>query len=130
MRRRAFEMHETAVVKGIVEAAIEAARKNGAARVAAIDVAIGDDSHVTEDALVMNFELLSTGTIVEGATVRTRRAESVFTCSDCGYAGWWQADRHCPRCGGERIEIAPVQGCVLKSIDVRETGDEPGDPAG
>ncbi len=116
-------MHEVAVVKGIVDAALRVASSNDARRVTALGIVIGDESHVTDEAFRFNFEVLSAGTIAEGAMVRVRRESRLVNCWDCMYAGPARQESVCPRCGSGRIDVSPFRDCVLESIDVEEPGD-------
>ena len=113
-------MHEVPIVRGIVQAALEAAEEQPAARIVGVSVVLGQLSHVSEDSLRFNFEVLSSGTRAEGAQVTVRTEPSEVTCWDCGATNPGLPEPVCPACGSARVEIAGGSQCYLESIDVDE----------
>jgi len=114
-------MHEASLIRGLVNASLEAADQHGAARIVGVSVVLGALSHISDEALRFNFELLSLGTAAEGAAVTIRRELGVVTCWDCGASKVAGQGRVCPACGSVRVEITGGDQCHLESIDVEET---------
>jgi hydrogenase nickel incorporation protein HypA/HybF len=111
-------MHEVALVRELVNAALEAARHNDAGRIVRISVVLGEHSHLTDEALRFNFDVLGRGTAAEGAEVIVRREPGTVICSDCGIsAGQGKA---CAGCGSEQM----ISGdeCYLENITVEGAG--------
>lgn len=110
-------MHEVAVVRELVNAALDAARHNDAGRIVRVSVVLGEHSHLTDEALRFNFEVFGRGTAAEGAEVNVRRERGTMICGDCGTtAGRGKA---CAACGSERM----IGGdeCYLEDITVEGT---------
>jgi hydrogenase nickel incorporation protein HypA/HybF len=62
-------MHEAAVMRDLMRAIETVAQAEGAARVTAIHVRLGDLSHMTPDHFREHFEDASRGTLAEGARI-------------------------------------------------------------
>ncbi|MGZ5383257.1 MAG: hydrogenase maturation nickel metallochaperone HypA [Acidimicrobiia bacterium] len=114
-------MHEVAIVRGIVKAALEAAEQQPAGRIVGVSVVLGELSHISEDSLRFNFEVLSNGTRLEGAQVIIRTEPAQVTCWDCSAANPSGPEPVCPACGSARVEIAGGSQCYVESIDLDET---------
>lgn len=111
-------MHEVGIVRGFVNAALEAAEKHQAARITSLSVVIGELANITDDAVRFNFEILSNGTPAQGATVTIRRESRRATCRDCGVTNPVGMEPVCPSCGSVRMEVSGGHQCYLESIDV------------
>ena len=111
-------MHEMGIVRGFLEAALEAAEQHQAPRIAGVSVVIGELANITDDAVRFNFELLSRGTPAEGAKVTIRRELPGVICRDCGVASPESTEQVCPSCGSVRVEVSGGLQCYLESIDV------------
>jgi hydrogenase nickel incorporation protein HypA/HybF len=102
-----------------VGAELEQSRLSG--RVLRLDLAIGRMCGVHADCFRFAFEMLSPGTIVEGAELRIDEPRAVLRCRLCGAAE--QIEElvvQCPRCGGDDIEIEGGQDLLLQSIELAE----------
>jgi len=111
-------MHEVSIVRGIVQAALEAAEQQTPGRVVGVSVVLGELSHLSEKSLRFNFEALSKGTRAEGAQVTVRREPTRVTCWDCAATSPGGREPICPVCGSVRVEVAGGGECYLESIDV------------
>ncbi len=77
-------MHEYAVTKNIVDIAVEEAQKAGAAKITDIRLVIGDLSSIIDESVQMYFDIISEGTIAQGAKLSFRRVPAKFKCPSCG----------------------------------------------
>ena len=96
-------MHEMAIAEGILDIALEEARKNGATRIAKVGLLIGEMAGVEASSLEFCFHALVKGTIAEGAELALARTPVVARCLDCGRED--TVERYnfiCPDCGGVR----------------------------
>ena len=123
-------MHELSVTESILSVALEAAQKAGARRIIAINLVIGDLSSIVDDSVQFYFDLLSQGTLAEGASLRFQREPAVATCAECGHQ--FQAIPPlvpvCPQCSGMRLAVQGGQGFSMDSIEVDdEDSSEEGD---
>jgi hydrogenase nickel incorporation protein HypA/HybF len=124
-------MHELPVTEGILNVALEAARQNGARRIVAIDLVIGQLAGIVDDSVQFYFDILSKDTIAEGAVLRFRREPATATCADCGHQFPVSAplEAVCPACHGIRLHISGGREFFVESIEVEDedSGSE-GDP--
>jgi hydrogenase nickel incorporation protein HypA/HybF len=121
-------MHELPITESILSIALEAAHKAGARPIIAIDLVIGGLSSIVDDSVQFYFDLLSKGTLAEGATLRFQREAAAATCADCGHC--FPVDPPlvpvCLRCGSTRLEVTGGRGFSVDSIEVNDedSGEE------
>jgi hydrogenase nickel incorporation protein HypA/HybF len=93
-------MHELPIVTYLLEGVEAQARELRAARVLAVNLVVGERAGVVDDSLRFYFEMLTPGTLADGARLNVRRTRMRFDCRGCRQpyspSG---ADFDCPRCG-------------------------------
>jgi hydrogenase nickel incorporation protein HypA/HybF len=77
-------MHELSVMNYLLEAVDQKAQSMGASKVLAINLVIGERAGIVDDSLLFYFDMLTPGTVVEGARLNVRRTEMRFHCEQCG----------------------------------------------
>jgi hydrogenase nickel incorporation protein HypA/HybF len=119
-------MHELPVTQGIISVALQAAQQNGAKRITAIDLVIGELASIVDDSVQFYFDLLSKDTIAAGATLRFRREPGTGKCWDCDYEFEARAPLtpFCPACGSARIHVSGGREFYLESIDIDDETPE------
>jgi hydrogenase nickel incorporation protein HypA/HybF len=113
-------MHELPVTQGILDVVLKAAQANGAARITAIHLVVGELSSIVDDSVQFYFDMLSRDTIAQGAHLHfTRRAASA-TCLDCRHVFEVHAPlvAACPQCGRTRLRVEGGREFYVESIDV------------
>ena len=119
-------MHEMSIVQALIEQVgveIEQAAHHG--RIVGLDLVIGRMAGVHIDSIRFAFELLSPGTLLDGAELRIKERHAVLACRDC-------AARHeieqitldCPACGSSHVVIQGGQELLLQSIELEEAEGE------
>jgi hydrogenase nickel incorporation protein HypA/HybF len=112
-------MHELGITENLLSLALEQATQAQAQRITKIEVVIGQDSGASEESIKFYFDLLTPGTIAEGATLSFERVATRFRCPYCQrLLSSAEASGGCPNCGERRLEQATGRELYLKSIDV------------
>ncbi|WP_297418835.1 hydrogenase nickel incorporation protein HypA [Thermococcus sp.] len=138
-------MHEWALADAIVRTVLDYANREGAKRVKAVKVVLGELQDVDEEIVKFAMEQLFSGTIAEGAKIEFIGEEAVFRCRNCGYE--WKLrevknrfderlreDMHfipevvhaflaCPKCGSHDFEIVKGRGVYVAGIMIEKGGD-------
>ena len=112
-------MHEFAVTQGMLDTVLQEAGKHGAAKVTEIRLVIGDLSTILDESVQMYFDIMSKGTMAEGAKLIFRRIASRFRCKQCGNE--YDKPRlgfECPSCGGLGLPTGVGKEFYIESIDV------------
>ncbi len=128
-------MHETSIAAGIISIVEEAASREGLGNVLEVEVEVGLLSLVDLESLRFALEVMSQGTLLEGAKVIFRVVEPMLRCNKCkaewsvkreAVEGLDEASRlalhlypeavtrlfKCPKCGSMETE-------VVKGRDIR-----------
>ncbi|CCJ33336.1 MULTISPECIES: hydrogenase maturation nickel metallochaperone HypA [Caloramator] len=112
-------MHELAITEGIIKIAKEVAEKNNAKRVLNIKVKCGDFSGVIPSLIQEYFDIVSKGTIVEGAKLLIDRVPIKIICSECNNESEIKrSDIRCPKCGGYRYRIISGKEFYVEALEV------------
>ena len=112
-------MHELSLAEGVLQLVEETARREGAVRVTAVVVEIGQLSSVEPDALAFCFEAVSRGGLAQGADLEIIRVAGEGWCPACAagvpMAAWWGI---CPRCGGDQVRPTGGTAMRVKEIEI------------
>ncbi len=114
-------MHETALMKNLLDIVDRAARDNGSPRVRRVHLRIGEMAGVNAEAMRFAFEVLSPGTAAEGAELACEKVPLRIRCRRCG-AEQRPVDFAfaCRSCGASDIDI--LAGREME-VDYIETDD-------
>jgi hydrogenase nickel incorporation protein HypA/HybF len=115
-------MHELSIVNHLVETVTEIAKEAGAEKINSIQLRIGALSCVHRDALEFSFDLVTKGTILEGAELNIIDVPVTIFCIPCNaemqQAGIQQF--RCPQCGTPSADIRHGQELDIESIEITE----------
>lgn len=95
----------------------DSAEKAGIQKVVAVNLRVGEFSSIMPESLEFAFQILSQGTITDGARINIDRVQAAFLCGRCG-AQIGRDGSSCPRCGsdemrvvgGDKLEILSFEG--------------------
>ncbi len=110
-------MHELSLTQGIVELAVEHARRENAEAIRSITVEIGALSGVLADAMEFAFDVCSKGTMAEGARLEIRHIAGRGRCLECHKESELTTLSYtCPHC--ECLALETVQGQEMKFTEM------------
>ena len=112
-------MHELGMVTGVVESVRQAAEANHADKVLKVSLSVGEMTEAIEDSLRFAFEVLTEGTISEGAELDINIVKPKSRCLDCGAE--YEHDRFhmmCPKCGSYATQLIAGREMQIDSIEV------------
>lgn len=112
-------MHELGIMTGVMEAVETSAKQAGATSVLKVSLSVGEMTEAIEDALRFAFEVLTEGTMSEGAELEINMVKPKSHCYECGAD--YEHDRFhmlCPECGGFATELIAGREMQIDSIEV------------
>ncbi len=121
-------MHELSITQSILEIVHRHATDAGALRVTQIRLVVGGLTGFVPDSIQFYFDLLSPGTLAEGAELVIERRPGQIRCRACGLI-YEPPDGQlwvCPACHGLGGEVLAGKELYVDSIEVTR-GDD-GDP--
>lgn len=119
-------MHELSIAESLVEQLTALARREGAARVARVDLRVGALSGVDPEALAFAFPVAAEGTVAEGADLVARLVPARATCRACGAET--ESDSCfavCTRCASPDLTFQGGRDLTLYAVTFAEAGARP-----
>lgn len=116
-------MHELSICEGIIEVATDALEHlaRPLPSIARVTVRIGRLTAVVPDSLRHYFDLLTPGTVLEGAALVIEDIAIRARCADCG--GRFEIEVlsfSCPGCGSGFVELLSGREMEVVSLDTSE----------
>ncbi len=111
-------MHEYPVTLEIVRIAEKTAREKGG-KVRAIHLVVGEDSGFIGESIQMYFDVISEGTLCEGARLTIKDVKPMMKCDACGKL--FERKRFsfsCPFCGGDGSPTEVGKEFYIESVDL------------
>lgn len=95
-------MHELPITEKIVKIAEDHCRENGGTKVTKIHLVIGENSGIVGSSVQMYFDVITEGTLCEGAELEMTPVKPKLRCKSCGHL-FVRApfSFSCPECGGD-----------------------------
>ncbi|WP_029011327.1 hydrogenase maturation nickel metallochaperone HypA [Azospirillum halopraeferens] len=112
-------MHEMALCESLLQAMEEAAGANDFRRVRRVRLEIGRFAGVEVEALRFGFDVVTRGSLAEGAELVVLETPGEAWCFGC--EATVPLDHRldpCPRCGGERLVATGGTGMTIKDLEV------------
>lgn len=112
-------MHELSITQNILDIALRHAEQAGATRITHLHLVIGDFSSVVDDSVQFYWDVISQGTMAEGAELHFGRVPGTLRCLACQMAFSPDGrDFACPDCGGHQVMVVDGDQFYLDSIEV------------
>jgi len=113
-------MHELSITEQIADIAIKHGDKNGAEKITDLYLVIGELSSVIDDSIQFYWDLITEGTICEGAKLHFNRISARFRCNACEQE-YQLAEGEltpCPNCQSTQMDILQGKEFHLDSINI------------
>lgn len=112
-------MHEMALAEGMLQIVEASARSNGARLVREVRLEIGALSAVEPDALRFAFDVVTRGTVAEGARLTMMTTPGRAWCLPCGESvDLPRLAEPCPRCGSYQLQVTQGDEMRVKDIEI------------
>lgn len=112
-------MHELPVTESILSIALKHAQAAGAQRVTDIHIVLGKFSSIVDDSVQFYWDLISAGTICEGARLHFQRLTPHMQCQDCHHEFEVNDILHpCPHCNSFNLTLLSGDEFYLESIEI------------
>lgn len=112
-------MHELGVTQSLLEIALHHGHQAGATRINQLNLVIGELSSIVDESVQFYWDMISEGTIAQGARLNFRRVAAELNCHDCGHRFPLNHQEYiCPQCGSANLVVSGGEEFYLESIDV------------
>ena len=112
-------MHEYGVTRQIISICESAAKKHNASKIKKITLLVGEKSGFIGDSIALYFEVLSTGTLSQGAELIIETVKPMLRCSKCKKLFERKPYMfQCPFCNGEGEPSEIGKEFLVKNIEV------------
>ncbi len=112
-------MHEMAVTESILEISMRHADEAKAKRISHLYLVIGQLASIVDDSVQFYWDIITRGTIAEGALLHFRRLPARFLCLDCAHQYDMTSDSFsCPSCNSDHVKVVAGDEFYLEAIDV------------
>ena len=112
-------MHELSLAEAVVEIAL---RHAAGRSVRKVELRVGDLRQVVPTALEFAFELLSDGTVLEGAELEIENVPARGRCRACAVETTMRAfPLQCSACGGLDLEVIAGEELLVDALELEQT---------
>ncbi|MAS33837.1 MAG: hydrogenase maturation nickel metallochaperone HypA [Anaerolineaceae bacterium] len=112
-------MHELAVTQNVLGIALSHAEVNHATRIVTINLVVGQMASIVDDCVQFYWDMISDGTIAQGATLHFERIAAQMQCEACGQSyDLANGELACPHCGSAAVRLTRGDEFYVRSIEV------------
>ena len=114
-------MHEMSITQELLRIVTEHAQQAEVTQVTEIQIVIGELASFIDDSIQFYFDILSPGTVAEGAALQFRRIKTRFRCRQCG-TEFEPVNRNwvCPSCQALGGDVIAGKEFYVESITVAD----------
>lgn len=114
-------MHEFGVTQQLLKLVLSEAEQAQAQRIVRINLVVGELTAIIDESVQFYFDMLSEGTVAEGAVLSFEHVAAEFRCRSCGYEFTRQPSIYhfrCPQCGGQGVSTGKGKEFYVNSMEV------------
>jgi hydrogenase nickel incorporation protein HypA/HybF len=112
-------MHELAVTESILEIATQTAKEHAATKVTDIYLRLGQLSSIVDESVQFYWDVISQGTLAEGAQLHFTHVPARLRCKDCGTEFELTEElTPCPACQSITLEIIQGEEFQVDAIEI------------
>ena len=112
-------MHELSITQNILNIVTEHAKRANAQKVTVIHLVVGQLTGFIDDSIQFYFDLLSPGSMAEGARLDIERIPAEVRCRSCGKVFALEGYKWtCPKCAAVGGEVLRGREFQVESIEV------------
>lgn len=112
-------MHELAVTESILEIAMQEAAAHAASKVTDIYLSLGQLSSIVDESVQFYWDVISQGTLAEGAQLHFTHIPARLRCKDCGTEfDLTEELTPCPSCQSIALEIIQGEEFQVDAIEI------------
>ena len=115
-------MHELSVTNGIYQIVLKHAEKDNVKKVLFVNLEIGALSDLQNEWIQRYFDVLSRGSVAEGAKLNVIRIPAVFKCNQCQQSfeinSMLKDDLSCQICRSKEVTMVSGMEYHVKNIEV------------
>ena len=112
-------MHELAVTESILEIATKEAAARAASKVTDIYLSLGQLSSIVDESVQFYWDVISQGTLAEGAQLHFTHIPARLRCKDCGTEfDLTEELTPCPSCQSIALEIIQGEEFQVDAIEI------------
>lgn len=114
-------MHEFPITQQIIKIAEKHATELCASQIKKINLVVGDYSGFVGDSIQMYFDVISEGTLCEGAVIEIEHRKPKLKCAACGELFERELlSFDCPKCGGTGGPTEIGKEFYIESIEIEK----------
>jgi len=112
-------MHEMSLAEGVLQIVEETARQQGCERVSAVVLEIGRLSSVEVEAMRFCFEVVTRGSVADGARLEIVDTPGSGWCMQCSESVAVEAlYSPCPKCGSYQLQVTAGTEMRVKELEI------------
>jgi hydrogenase nickel incorporation protein HypA/HybF len=104
-----------------LEISLRHANKANATQITNLYLVIGQLASIVDDSVQFYWDIISKGTIAEGAVLHFRRLPAILACLECNHQYTPGKDGFsCPNCDSDRVKVLSGEEFYMEAIDVED----------
>lgn len=112
-------MHELSITENLLKTCLKEADEKKASKILKIKVKTGAFSGIVPECIQVYLDMLSEGTIAEGAVIESETLPVKILCRDCGNeSAVTYKDPFCSKCKSKNFQILSGNEFIIDNIEI------------